>query len=66
MRWNVFVALFAVALALLQLGIDALVYFDPDHTGLAYGDMLFGCAAIAALLLSYPLFRGRNWARVFS
>jgi hypothetical protein len=64
MRWNVFVALFAVALALLQLGIDALVYFDPDHTGLAYGDMLFGCAAIAALLLSYPLFRGRNWARV--
>jgi hypothetical protein len=64
MRWNVFVAVFAVVLALLQLGIDALVYFDPDHTGLAYSDMLFGGTAVAALLLSYPLFRGRNWSRV--
>ena len=64
MRWNVFVALFAIVLALLQLGIDALVYFDPDHTGLAYGDMLFGGAAIVALTLSYPLLRAQNWARV--
>jgi hypothetical protein len=64
MRWNVFVALFAVVLALLQLGIDALIYFDPDHTGLGYSDMLFGGTAIVALLLGYPLLRGRNWARV--
>jgi hypothetical protein len=64
MRWNVLVSLFAVVLALLQLGIDAFIYFDPDHTGLTYGDMLFGGAAMVALLLSYPLFRGRNWARI--
>jgi hypothetical protein len=64
MRWNVFVTLFAVVVALLRLGIDALVYFDPDHTGLAFGDMVFGGAAAVALLLSYPLLRGRNWARI--
>jgi hypothetical protein len=64
MRWNVLIALFTVMLALLQLGIDALIHFDPDHTGLAYGDMLFGGMAAIALILSYPLLRGRNWARV--
>ena len=64
MRWNVFVALFAVVLALLQIGIDVLSYFDPDHGFLGFGDMLFGGTATVVLILSYPLFRGRNWARV--
>ena len=64
MRWNVFVALFAVVLALLQIGIDVLSYFDPDHGFLGFGDMLFGGTATVALILSYPLFRGRNWARI--
>jgi hypothetical protein len=64
MRWNVFVAIFAAVLAFLQLGINALTYFDPDRGTLGYGDMLFGGTAAVALILSYPLFRGRNWARV--
>jgi hypothetical protein len=64
MRWNVLVAIFAVVLALLQLGIDVLTYFDPDRGALGYGDMLFGGTAAVALVLGYPLLRGRNWARV--
>jgi len=64
MRWNVLVAIFAAVLALLQLGIDTLTYFDPDHGMLGYGDMLFGGTALVAFILSYPLLRGRNWARV--
>jgi hypothetical protein len=64
MRWNVFVAVFAAVLALLQLGVNALTYFDPDRGTLGYGDMLFGGAAAVALVLSYPLLRGHNWARV--
>jgi len=64
MRWNILIALFAAAFALLQLGADALIYFNPDRTGLAFGDMLFDAVALIALLLSYPLFRARNWARV--
>ena len=64
MRWNVFVALFTVALALLQIGIDVLSYFDPDHGFLGFGDMLFAGTAAVALILGYPLLRGRNWARV--
>jgi hypothetical protein len=64
MRWNVFVAFFAVVLALVQLSINALTYFDPDHGTLGYGDMLFGGTAAVALVLSYPLLRGRNWARL--
>jgi hypothetical protein len=64
MRWNVFVAIFVVVLALLQLAMDALTYFDPDRGLLGYGDMLFGGTAGVALVLSYPLLRGRNWARI--
>ena len=64
MRWNVFVAIFVVVLALLQLAMDALAYFDPDRGVLGYGDMLFGGTAAVALVLSYPLLRGRNWARI--
>jgi hypothetical protein len=64
MRWNVLIGLFVVVLALVQLGIDALTYFDPDRGTLGYGDILFGSTAAAAFILSYPLIRGRNWARV--
>jgi hypothetical protein len=64
MRWNVLIGLFVLLLALLQLGIDALTYFDPDRGMLGYGDMLFGGTAAVGLVLSYPLLRGRNWARV--
>ena len=64
MRWNPFIALFLGGLALLQLGIDALICFHPDRGTLGYGDMLFGGNAAGALVLSYPLLRGRNWARV--
>jgi len=64
MRWNILIALFAAALALLQLGADALIYFNPDHNGSTFGDVLFDAVALIALLLSYPLLRARNWARV--
>jgi hypothetical protein len=64
MRWNILVALFAFVLSLLQLGINALTYFDPDRGTPGYSDMLFGATAAVALLLSYPLLRGHNWARI--
>ena len=64
MRWNILVALFAFVLSLLQLGINAVTYLDPDRGTLGYGDMLFGATAAVALLLSYPLLRGHNWARI--
>jgi hypothetical protein len=64
MRWNVFIGLFVGVLALVQLGIDTAAYFDPDRGALGYGDMLFGGTAAVAFILSYPLLRGRNWARV--
>jgi hypothetical protein len=65
MRWNVFVGLFVMVLALLQLGIDTFTFLDPDRGTLGYGDILFGGTSAVALLLSYPLFRGHNWARIF-
>ena len=64
MRWNLFVALFTLTLALLQLGADAVAYFDPDVGTLGLSDMLFGGTAIVALFLTYPLLRGLNWARL--
>ncbi len=47
-----------------MIGIDVLSYFDPDHGFLGFGDMLFGGTAAVALIVSYPLLRGRNWARI--
>ena len=64
MRWNVFVALFVFTLALLQVCVIALTYFDPDRGTLGYGDMLWGGTALVALILSYPLLRARSWARL--
>jgi hypothetical protein len=64
MRWNVFLGLSAWIVALVQLGIDAAAYFDPDRGTLGYDDMLFGGTTVVAFILSYPLIRGRNCARI--
>jgi hypothetical protein len=64
MRWNIVVGVAAAALAIAELAIMAVGYFNPDQLGAGYGDMLFTGVAVIALLLTYPLLRGRNWARV--
>ena len=64
MRWNLLVGIFAAALGAVEVGIAALAYLDPDHGAFGYGDVVFSAAGALALLLSYPLIRGRNWARV--
>jgi hypothetical protein len=50
--------------AAVQLGIGAVAYFDPDVGTLGYGDMLMSSTAAVAFVLSYPLIRGCNWARI--
>jgi len=64
MRWSVLVGVFAAALGAVEIGIAVLAYFDPDHGTFGYGDMVFTATGAVALLLSYPLIRGQNWARV--
>ena len=44
--------------------MTAVGYFNPDGGSAGYGDMLFTAVALLAVLLSYPLLRGYNWARL--
>jgi membrane protein YdbS with pleckstrin-like domain len=64
MRWNIVIGVSVAVLALVQLAITALGYFDPDRHFVGYGDMLFTAVAAIAFLLIYPLLRGQNWARL--
>lgn len=64
MRWNIVIGIFVGVLALIQLAITAVGYFDPDRRFIGYGDMLFTAVAAIAFLLSYPLLRSQNWARL--
>jgi hypothetical protein len=64
MRWNIVIGVATAVCALVQLAMTAVGYFNPDGLSASYGDMLFSAVALLALLLSYPLLRGRNWARV--
>ena len=64
MRWNIVVGIATAVCALVQLAITAVGYFNPDGLSAGYGDMLFTAIALVALLLTYPLLRGHNWARV--
>jgi hypothetical protein len=64
MRWNIIIGISVAVVALLQLALTGLVYFDPGRHFIGYGDMLFTAVAAIAFLLTYPLLRGRNWARL--
>ena len=64
MRWNIVIGVATAVCALVQLAMTAVGYFNPDGLSAGYGDMLFSAVALLALLLSYPLLRGQNWARV--
>jgi hypothetical protein len=64
MRWNVVIGIATAVCALVQLAMTAVGYFNPDGLSPGYGDVLFTAVALAALLLSYPLLRGHNWARI--
>jgi hypothetical protein len=64
MRWNVVIGIATAVCALVQLAMTAVGYFNPDGLSAGYGDMLFTTVALVALLLSYPLLRGHNWARI--
>jgi hypothetical protein len=64
MRWNLVIGIATAVCALVQLAMTAVGYFNPDGMSAGYGDMLFTAVALVALLLSYPLLRGQNWARI--
>ncbi|MEY2563213.1 MAG: hypothetical protein QOH88_1406 [Verrucomicrobiota bacterium] len=64
MRWNIVIGVSAATLAVVQLAITAFSYFDPDRHFFGFSEMLFTPVAAITFLLSYPLLRGRNWARV--
>ena len=64
MRWNIVIGIATGVCALVQLAVTAVGYFNPDGVSAGYGDMLFTAVALVAVLLSYPLLRGYNWARL--
>ena len=64
MRWNIVIGIATGVCALVQFAVTAVGYFNPDGVSAGYGDMLFTAVALVAVLLSYPLLRGYNWARL--
>jgi len=64
MRWNVVIGIATAVCALVQLAMTAVGYFNADGLSAGYGGLLFTAVALVALLLSYPLLRGHNWARI--
>jgi len=64
MRWNVVIGIATAVCALVQLAMTTVGYFNADGLFAGYGGLLFTAVALVALLLSYPLLRGHNWARI--
>jgi|SRR5262245_22238064 len=64
MRWNVVIGIATAVCALVQLAMTAVGYFNADGLSAGYGGLLFTAVALVALLLSYPVLRGHNWARI--